>query len=47
MRPSASLGAWRLVDVLQGVVLGSLLVLAIVQLLQVNTGSHQFRYQGF
>jgi hypothetical protein len=47
MHQSASRWAWRLGAALQGIVLGVLLVMAIVQLLQVNTGAHLFRYQGF
>jgi hypothetical protein len=47
MERTASRGAWRLGAVLQGIVLGVLLVMAIAQLLQVNTGAHLFRYQGF
>jgi hypothetical protein len=39
--------AWRCGAVLQGTVLGVLLLKAIIQLLLVNTGVHLFRYQGF
>jgi hypothetical protein len=47
MERCASRRAWALGAILQGIVLGVLLVMAIVQLLQVNTGAHLFRYQGF
>ena len=39
--------AWALGVLLQGIVLGSLLVVALLNLSALTTGARIFRYQGF
>jgi len=47
VKNSAALIAWRIGAALQGIALGVLLTLAILELVQLASGAQVFRYQGF
>lgn len=47
MNDSTRSRAWKAGAVLQGIVLGILLFLALAQLLMIDRGAQVFRYQGF